>query len=468
MDPTPIGYREGSWPRLACSTSCSFFRWAPVWLGASRDWRPRSPWPCLRSTSRCLTRYVKTGCFKPSACSPSWRGAGSGEDRRYDALFGLLIGLATGIKFTGLLLVPSYLAARMLAPGRRVARHLCWPGPSLSRPLPLRRLTRSCTLRRTSPGPPRAPGGLLPGGPHGRRRAPVGSFGGGDGAGRSGLSEPCWPALGIVMALRSAWRSWLPPLLHPVATILVLSTGHLVFGRYILPAMGIVHLMVGVGVQGLARVHGLVAFALAGLMALTPARMCLRYAWVLSRPSAQDQALDWILSNVPAGARIVETRPDATPGGNPGTMVGIPKDRYELLPELSPEDRRAVAAARLPHGPRDRRPEGRRPMGAKPGNALCRPRSEGRSHLQPDGDARSPEATLPGRGPSSGADHHLGQPPSPGGALGRGPRNLMEQRLRSHGKGLDPGRVRRAFVDRASRAGRSRLSGEASSPTSRF
>ncbi len=45
-----------------------------------------------------------------------------GPRLRGDMLSGLAVGAATAVKFTGLLLVPSYLAARALAPGPRVRR----------------------------------------------------------------------------------------------------------------------------------------------------------------------------------------------------------------------------------------------------------------------------------------------------------------------------------------------------------
>ena len=261
-----------------------------------------------------------------------WRRVGG--NLRDDALAGLVIGLATAVKFTGLLLIPSYLAARLFAPGRRAQ------GILLAGAVGLTTLVASTPYSlvhapRYAAGPARllqiyyrGDAEVLP------RLALLA----GAGITTLGIAGSLLAGVGMVLALRSAWRSWLPPLLHPLTTILVLSTGSLVFGRYILPAMGIVHLLVGMPIQLLAQRHGVGAVLLAGLAVVPPASISMRYVRLLSQPSAQDHALDWIVAHVPTGARILESRPDATPGGLPGAMVGVPTDRYELVADPSHED----------------------------------------------------------------------------------------------------------------------------------
>jgi hypothetical protein len=261
-----------------------------------------------------------------------------GERRRDDAMMGLLIGLGTAIKFTGLLLVPAYLVARLLAPGRR------WQGLVLAGLIAIG-VTAACSpysivrAREYAAGPlellrayyPR-PAAEIAFVPHLRllmgavvkTLGPVGSL---------------LAAIGLVVCLRRAWRTWLPPVVHPVTTILVMATGAYVFERYVLPGMGIVHLMLGVPVEWLARRSRFAALALAACAAVAPTGRALEYVRTVSGPSAQDRALDWIEANVPAGARILETRPDATFGGRPGAMIGLSPERYELLFHPSSEDR---------------------------------------------------------------------------------------------------------------------------------
>ncbi|HVQ31775.1 MAG TPA: glycosyltransferase family 39 protein, partial [Vicinamibacteria bacterium] len=232
-----------------------------------------------------------------------------GPERRYDLSAGLVIGLATAIKFTGLLLVPSYLLARILAPGRRV-RGILLAGAAgvgallLSTPFFLVHLSRYVA------GPVRVLRVYYPGGSEGGFFSHVALLVGG-GLTTLGMAGSFLAVVGTAAALRSSWRAWLPPLLHPLTTILVLSTGNLVFERYLVPALGIVHLMVGFAIEIVARRNRLAAMLLAGVAVAAPARMATRYVGSISLPSAQDQALDWILSHLPAGARILETRPDA-------------------------------------------------------------------------------------------------------------------------------------------------------------
>jgi hypothetical protein len=253
-----------------------------------------------------------------------------GRRRRDDALMGLLIGLGTAIKFTGLLLVPAYLVARLLAPGRR------WQGLALAGLITVA-VTAACSpyliiraqdyahgplalLRAYYPGP----AGEIAFLPH--LRLLTGAV-----VKTLGAVGSLLAAIGLVVCLRGAWRTWLPPVVHPVTTILVMATGAYVFERYILPGMGVFHVMLGVPVELLARRSRLAALALVGCAAVAPTGRALEYVRIVSAPSAQDRALDWIEANVPAGARILETRPDATRGGRPGAMIGLAPDRYELL-----------------------------------------------------------------------------------------------------------------------------------------
>jgi hypothetical protein len=253
-----------------------------------------------------------------------------GERRRDDALMGLLIGFGTAIKFTGLLLVPAYLVARLLAPGRR------WQGLALAGLITVA-VTAACSpysiirAQEYAHGPLELlrayypqPAGEIAFVPHLRLLA-------GAVAKTLGPVGILLAAMGLVVCLRRAWRTWLPPVVHPVTTILVMATGAYVFERYVLPGMGVIHIMLGVPVELLARRSRLAALALTVGAVIAPAGRALEYVRIVSGPSAQDHALDWIEAHVPAGARILETRPDATIGGRPGAMIGLAPDRYEPL-----------------------------------------------------------------------------------------------------------------------------------------
>lgn len=262
-----------------------------------------------------------------------------GPGVRGDALMGLVIGVASAVKFTGLLLVPSYVLARLVTPGPRL-RGLIVAGTVTVG------VALACTpysvlkARQYRHGPPRQLRQYYPGPVtsamvvrHARYflRAGVNSLG--------PLGAASFLA-GAAILLSRSWRRWGPPLLHPLTTVLVMSTGSLVFPRYILPSMGIVHLAAAVPFEVLARggPGRLLAGALAAATVVAPLRASADYVYLASHESAQDKALDWILAHVDRGARILETRGGASPGGDPGAMIGLPPGRYETVFFYSEDD----------------------------------------------------------------------------------------------------------------------------------
>jgi hypothetical protein len=151
-------------------------------------------------------------------------------------------------------------------------------------------------------------------------------------------------AVGILIGLRRDWRAWAPRLLHPLVTLLVMSTPLLVFPRLILPAMGVVYLLAARPIAALGSRWLPLAAALALAAGALPLRGSLRYANLAARPGTMDRALDWLEARVPDGALILETRPEgADPGRFAGTMLGADPARHELVAWTTEQDPRGLA-----------------------------------------------------------------------------------------------------------------------------
>jgi Dolichyl-phosphate-mannose-protein mannosyltransferase len=250
---------------------------------------------------------------------------------REDVRAGLLIGAATAVKFTGLLMVPFYVLARLLARGPRV-RGLVVAG------LLTVGVVVVCTpyalihFREYRSGPSAQLGMYYQGG----AQAPgyverVGFYVASAGQ-ALGPVAACLFFLGLLLASRSEPRRCLPALLHPLCVWLVMSSAALAFPRLILPGMGVVYLLAALPVQWLAQRSRPLAVALALAAAALPARGTLRYLNLNSHASPQDQALDWFEAHMPAGTRVLETRMEgAESGWDAGGMLGIDRRRHDFV-----------------------------------------------------------------------------------------------------------------------------------------
>jgi hypothetical protein len=263
-----------------------------------------------------------------------------GPRLRDDAGVGVFIGLATAVKFTGLLMVPAYLAARVLRPGPR------WKGVLLagafSAALPIL-FTPYAILNRAR---------YAPGVEHQMTMYYQGTQGLffhnlryylKDAFDTLGPLAAALAVAGIVIALRRDRASWIPPLLHPLVVLVVMSTPALVFLRLILPAMGVVSLMAGLAVEALWMRSRALAVAVALGATALPLGVSVPWVQRAARPSAQDHALDWIEATVPAGARILETRHDARVGGRGGATLGVDRTRFEFVEHFADDDREGLA-----------------------------------------------------------------------------------------------------------------------------
>jgi hypothetical protein len=255
-----------------------------------------------------------------------------GPSLRGDVVAGLAIGLASAVKYTGLLLVPSYVLARLLAPGPRLRGMLVAGAVTIA-------VIIACTpyallhAREYRAGPAFHFHQYYPG-PLARAMVTdhVGYFLRGGVRALGPLGAVALVA-GAVILLRRSWRAWTPALLYPVTTVVVMATGSIVFPRYLLPSMGVVYMAAAVPFELLARTApGSVLAALLTTATVAPLlRSSSDYVYLAAHESANDKVLDWILANVDRGARILETRAEANPGGTPGLMLGLPPGRYELV-----------------------------------------------------------------------------------------------------------------------------------------
>jgi hypothetical protein len=242
-----------------------------------------------------------------------------GERWRGDLLSGVAVGAASALKFTGLLLVPSYLAARLVAPGPRLAR---LAGAGLAALAVALVFTPYALIH-----PDAYLGGVaVQVGEHyrGRSTAPpyldqVVYYAG-------TVGDAFGPVGGLLVALGALsvgreWRSWLPLLLHPLVTIATLSTAEIRFQRHLVPAAGLLALFAGRGVAVLGRAWPPAAPLALALAAFTPFSAALDYVRGLGLPSNRDHALDWAEASLAHGSRALTTVEG----------LGLDEERWEVL-----------------------------------------------------------------------------------------------------------------------------------------
>jgi 4-amino-4-deoxy-L-arabinose transferase-like glycosyltransferase len=264
--------------------------------------------------------------------------------RRREVEAGVLLGLALATKFSGVFLLPSYLAARLLAPGPRLRR------------LALGALTAALAFAIASPYAIVHARDFLEGVQVQLRyhyeeqvRESVG-YGvmlaqyaqvwlkglGGVGA--------VLALIGLEPALR-AWRKWLPALLLAAVSFAVLATSDVRHERFLLAPLSVGCLLAGAGA---ARLAGLLAgrlrwpapvplLVLAAALTALPLRASAWFAREMTEPLTRDLVLDWVAAFVPGRARVVCSVP----------QLGLDPERLDVLlvPRLLPENRVQVLEA---------------------------------------------------------------------------------------------------------------------------
>ncbi len=247
-----------------------------------------------------------------------------GETRRQDALSGMALGAATAVKFSGILLVPSYIVYRLLAPGPRLGRMFLAGGLSLLTFLVLSPYTL-LNVRGFLDGVftqfdyhyvDRSEGatdylGMLwiyLGHPEGTLRKALGNLG------------VLLMLVGVFPALRE-WRKWIPLLLFPVVVVAAFSTAEVRHDRFLVPTLGVLTLLVGRAAAHLYRRQAPATIALILIALAFPFYSSLSYVRDVSRPSTRDQALGWMEANLAPGSRVL----------SPLTDVGGHENQFEIL-----------------------------------------------------------------------------------------------------------------------------------------
>ena len=175
----------------------------------------------------------------------AFRGVGPG--RGGDAIAGAALGAATAVKFSGILLLPSYLLRRTLEPGPRLRglliAGLCsaitfllfTPYALLHGPEFVAGVGTQWSYHYSEPGSyPRMVRGYL--------RVLGFAFG----------PASLLAVLGLFL-VRRAWRDWAPLVVFPLVLVLTFATSDVRHERFVLPGLGIVALLAGASVQALRR-----------------------------------------------------------------------------------------------------------------------------------------------------------------------------------------------------------------------
>ena len=286
-----------------------------------------------------LEAFVLLAFLAFSRLGPGWRA---------DLLSGLALGAATAVKFTGVLVAPSYLVQRLVTPGPRPARIALAAGASvaafaLCSPYTLLHLTEAVRGAQTQISHHY----LV------REHGPEGYL---DMAWTYGLAllKSFGPVAlllvgaGAALAARD-WRRWLSLLVYPVVVVAVLSTAEIHFDRHLVPALGVLSLFAGRAVASVGKRSPAAAICAALAAAAVPLAASIDYVRGITVPGTRDAVLDWVDQNVPPGSHLVTTV----------AGLGLDRRRYEVVevPRLDERTRPlALHADAVITGPGDSEP----------------------------------------------------------------------------------------------------------------
>jgi hypothetical protein len=243
-----------------------------------------------------------------------------GDRLRGDALSGLALGLAGGVKFTAVFLVPSYLCRRLVVPGPRVRGILVAGACALAvfvlvSPYAVLHVGDFVTGVRAQVGYHYQERGLAPIS-YGRMvvfylEVWIKAL---------GLPGVILCLAGLAPAFR-AWRVWAPFLLLPATATAVLATSDVRHDRFLLPALSVGFVLAGMGAEWLAGTRRATFALLAGLAAAVPLHSSLTYLRGVVAPSTRDRALDAVEAHAERGRLVISSV----------ERLGLDRSRVEVL-----------------------------------------------------------------------------------------------------------------------------------------
>ncbi len=255
-----------------------------------------------------------------------------GEGPRGDVLSAVAIGAATAVKFSGVLVAPSYVVARLVAPGSKLRRMALAAILSL---IAFAALSPYTFLR----------GAASVQGMDDQlsfhyvdRPADLGPAGTAAAYATTLIEALGAPALllalaGLVVG-RSRWREWLPLLVLPLVTVAIFSTATITQDRFLIPVLGVTALLMGPAIEALAARRRALLLAVAAALVVVPLLSSLDYVRAIRRPITRDVAADWIESHVAEG-RVVTTA---------NAAIGLDPHRFETLLVGSLSDKTRIQA----------------------------------------------------------------------------------------------------------------------------
>jgi hypothetical protein len=249
---------------------------------------------------------------------------GVGPKLKYDLASGAALGAATAVKFSGVLLLPSYLVRRLMAPGPRFNRLLLAGLVSLAvffvlTPYSIihaRKFFEGVSTQVTyhyvdqQGGSPSYAGLLWTylAHPNGTLRKAF------------GIAGMVLAVLGL-FSVRRDWREWLPLAIFPFVTVAVFSTAELHHDRFLVPALGVIAVFSAKGVEFIAKRRRQAAVVAILVATGLPLWTSLVYVRDVSLPGTRDLALDWVEANLSDGSRVL----------NGVKGMGFDRHRLEVL-----------------------------------------------------------------------------------------------------------------------------------------
>lgn len=278
--------------------------------------------------------------------------------RRHWVGAGILCGLATAVKYTGLLTLPILLVGLGLRPERR-------------RGLPVAALAALLTFGAAAPYAVLAHSPMGTGFGHSVRHY----YGAGSEENRAlqgrGASlgdvanyfvfDVTYPGLllaALALVLRRPRRDVLPALALIAATIVATAPANKVYPRHMLSATAVTIVLAAIGFDALvarwpsAPSRTLAATLVAALLLVRPAREAAWMAWTYRGPTAADQAVAWVEANLPSRALIASAADPFEPD-RARFEVRAPIPVFDLAPEVRAHYDALVATGPIPKGHAD-------------------------------------------------------------------------------------------------------------------